>query len=125
MALEVDDIMNASKHLKGNGVQFLDTPDVYYTPAADRLADVGVDVNAIGHQLEDLKKYGLLIDGSPVNQYMLQVFFKDAANHHDDHDAGPFFFEIIERQGDEGFGGGNFRALFEAIERSQTDEVSP
>ena len=119
LAIEVDNIMNATGSLRDRGVSFLETPEVYYHPAAQRLRDVGVDVSEIKHDLDDLQRLGLLIDGSPENRYMLQVFFKDAAAHHGDAAAGPFFFEIIERQGDQGFGGGNFRALFEAIERHQ------
>ena len=123
IALEVDNILNAADALTGRGVEFLDTPEIYYDPVPARLKDVGVDVNNIKHKLHDLKKHGLLIDGSPTDQYMLQVFFKDAAKYHDDQQAGPFFFEIIERQGDEGFGGGNFKALFEAIELAQNQNV--
>jgi 4-hydroxyphenylpyruvate dioxygenase len=124
LAFEVDNIIRATGTLKKRGVSFLETPDVYYAPAARRLRDVGVDVAEIKHDLEELKRFGLLIDGSPDNRYMLQVFFKDAATCHDDEGAGPFFFEIIERQGDEGFGGGNFRALFEAIELHQQPGVA-
>jgi 4-hydroxyphenylpyruvate dioxygenase len=124
VAIEVDHILSAAETLTNRGVQFLDTPDVYYDPTPRRLEEVGVDVKAIDHSLEQLKEYGLLIDGSPTNNYMLQVFFKEASAFHEDEKAGPFFFEIIERQGDQGFGGGNFRALFEAIERSQTQEVA-
>jgi 4-hydroxyphenylpyruvate dioxygenase len=50
---------------------------------------------------------------------MLQIFLKEAAGLYHDPEAGPFFFEIIQRKGDQGFGAGNFRALFEAIERDQ------
>lgn len=123
IALEVDNILKAAESLTGRGVRFLETPDVYYEPVPARLKEVGVDVNNIKHKIDDLKPHGLLIDGSPTDQYMLQVFFKDAATYHEDKDAGPFFFEIIERQGDQGFGGGNFRALFEAIELEQNKQV--
>ena len=123
VALEVDNILKAAESLTGQGVRFVETPDVYYEPVPARLKEVGVDVNNIKHKIDDLKPHGLLIDGSPTDQYMLQVFFKDAATYHEDKDAGPFFFEIIERQGDQGFGGGNFRALFEAIELEQNKQV--
>ncbi len=58
-------------------------------------------------------------------QYLLQIFLKEAAGLHHDPEAGPFFFEIIQRKGDQGFGAGNFRALFEAIERDQQAHRNP
>jgi len=53
---------------------------------------------------------------------MLQIFLRDSAGLYHERDAGPFFYEIIQRKGDKGFGGGNFRALFESIERQQESE---
>ena len=77
-------------------------------------------MNAIAHDLKrDLQPQGILIDGSPENNYLIQVFLKDAATAYGDPNAGPFFYEIIQRCGDKGFGEGNFRALFESIEREQ------
>ena len=61
----------------------------------------------------------ILIDGSDYKQYLLQIFMKDSAGLYNEMEAGPFFYEIIQRKGDKGFGGGNFRALFESIERQQ------
>ena len=58
-------------------------------------------------------------DGSARGAYLLQIFLKEAAGLHHDREAGPFFFEIIQRKGSNGFGAGNFRALFESIERQQ------
>jgi 4-hydroxyphenylpyruvate dioxygenase len=55
----------------------------------------------------------------------LQIFLKDAAGLYGSPDAGPFFFEIIQRKGDQGFGAGNFRALFESIEREQSENREP
>ena len=59
------------------------------------------------------------MDGGARGSYMLQIFLKDSAGLYKEPAAGPFFFEIIQRKGDEGFGAGNFRALFESIEREQ------
>jgi 4-hydroxyphenylpyruvate dioxygenase len=53
---------------------------------------------------------------------MLQIFLKESSGAYNDPSAGPFFYEIIQRKGDQGFGGGNFRALFESIERQQKSE---
>ena len=66
--------------------------------------------------LHDLE---ILVDGEGDRQYLLQIFLKEAASRHHDPEAGPFFFEIIQRKGSNGFGAGNFRALFESIERQQ------
>ena len=59
------------------------------------------------------------MDGAAKGFYLLQIFLADAAQSYGDTTAGPFFYEIIMRKGDEGFGAGNFRALFESIERQQ------
>ena len=120
IALEVDDAVATVRTLLGRGVKFLDTPDSYYAMSPERLKGLGVDVNAIPHDLmRDLQPQGILIDGSPENNYLIQVFLKDAATAYGDPNAGPFFYEIIQRCGDKGFGEGNFRALFESIEREQ------
>ncbi len=124
IALEVEDAVTTVRELTKRGVKFLDTPDVYYDLTPDRLAKQGVDVNAIDHDLDrDLKPHGILIDGCPENNYLIQVFLKDAAAAYGEPGAGPFFYEIIQRCGDQGFGGGNFRALFESIERDQVEEA--
>ncbi len=66
-----------------------------------------------------LRELEILVDGDGPGKYLLQVFLKEASGLYQDPAAGPFFFEIIQRKGDEGFGAGNFRALFESIERAQ------
>ena len=60
------------------------------------------------------------MDGDGPNSYLLQISLREAAGLYKESAAGPFFYEIIQRKGDEGFGAGNFRALFESIERLQT-----
>ena len=60
-----------------------------------------------------------IVDGGAPGSYLLQIFLKDSAGLYGDPQAGPFFYEIIQRKGDQGFGAGNFRALFESIEREQ------
>lgn len=119
IALAVDDCVGAVSTLRERGIQFLRTPGVYYDMAPARLAEKRVDVERIEHTLETLRGLGILIDGSPVDNYLIQIFLKDAAALYDEPEAGPFFYELIQRCGDQGFGGGNFRALFEAIERDQ------
>ncbi|MCO4763707.1 MAG: VOC family protein [Myxococcales bacterium] len=121
VALEVNDIMAAVKSLRDRGVGFLHTPGNYYDTAPERLRDGGVEPERIFHKMADLRDLGILIDGSPVDNYLVQIFLNDAMTLYDENEAGPFFYELIERRGDQGFGGGNFRALFEAIEREQTE----
>ena len=68
-----------------------------------------------------LRELEILVDGEAQRQYLLQIFLKESAGLYADKAAGPFFYEIIQRKGDRGFGAGNFRALFESIEREQRD----
>jgi 4-hydroxyphenylpyruvate dioxygenase len=119
IALEVEDCVGAVTTLREQSVGFLRTPGSYYEQAVDRLAKKGVDSNRIAHKLEKLRELGILIDGCPVDRYLIQIFLQDAATLYAEPGAGPFFYELIQRCGDPGFGEGNFRALFEAIERDQ------
>jgi 4-hydroxyphenylpyruvate dioxygenase len=73
----------------------------------------------VKEELGVLEKHQILLDGSQ-DRYMLQIFLREAKALYSDQRAGPFFYEIIQRCGDEGFGYGNFRALFESIERAQS-----
>jgi 4-hydroxyphenylpyruvate dioxygenase len=116
-ALSVRDIVGAVRGLRAAGVEFMPTPGSYYDVLPERLRRIGVD--AIDESVELLRELEILIDGAKHRQYLLQIFLKEAAGLYHDPEAGPFFFEIIQRKGDQGFGAGNFRALFEAIEREQ------
>jgi 4-hydroxyphenylpyruvate dioxygenase len=104
IALHSDDIYRTVDALRSCGVQLLDTPDTYYELVDKRLP---------GHAepLEELRRRRILIDGSPGGGKLLQIFTQTM--------IGPIFFEIIQRKGDEGFGEGNFRALFESMELDQ------
>lgn len=117
LALAVDDILTTVEGLRARGVEFMDTPGSYYDMLPERIARLGIE--RIDEPIEALRKLGVLIDGEGVGKYMLQIFLKEAAGLYRDPKAGPFFYEIIQRKGDRGFGGGNFRALFESIEREQ------
>jgi 4-hydroxyphenylpyruvate dioxygenase len=116
-ALAVTDIVGAVRGLRGQGVEFMSTPGAYFDVLPARLERIGV--GAIDESIDVLRELGILVDGSKPHEYMLQIFLKEAAGLYHDPEAGPFFFEIIQRKGDQGFGAGNFRALFEAIERDQ------
>jgi len=105
IALATDDIYATIEALKARGIEFMDPPpDSYYEAVESRLPGHGED-------LARLKKHGILIDGAPGGGTLLQIFTRTV--------IGPIFFEIIQRKGDEGFGEGNFKALFEAMEQDQ------
>jgi 4-hydroxyphenylpyruvate dioxygenase len=119
-ALTVQDILGSVRELRQNGVQFMPTPGSYYDMLAERLNRIGV--KEIDENIETLRDLQILVDGEREREYMLQIFLRDSAGLYGEHKAGPFFYEIIQRKGDRGFGGGNFRALFESIERQQHTE---
>jgi 4-hydroxyphenylpyruvate dioxygenase len=104
IALATEDICATVDALRRNGIEFQDTPDTYYE---------AVDARVQGHRetLDELQQRRILIDGSAKEGILLQIFTKNV--------IGPIFFEIIQRKGNEGFGEGNFRALFESIELDQ------
>ncbi len=106
IALTSRDIYASIEQLRTNNVQLMDVPDTYYEMIDKRLPGHGED-------LERLRKNKILIDGDPERGHglLLQIFTQTV--------IGPIFFEIIQRKGNEGFGEGNFRALFESIERDQ------
>lgn len=119
-AFTVKDILTAVGDLRETGVQFMPTPGTYYDALPERIARLGID--EIEEDIEVLRGLEVLVDGEAHKQYMLQIFLKEQAAQFDDPEAGPFFVEIIQRKGDKGFGAGNFRALFESIERAQKAE---
>ncbi len=116
-ALAVTDILGTVRGLRARGVEFMSTPSSYFDMLPERLRTSGI--GAVDESLDSLRELEILVDGEKPRQYLLQIFLKEAAGLHHDPEAGPFFFEIIQRKGDQGFGAGNFRALFEAIERDQ------
>jgi 4-hydroxyphenylpyruvate dioxygenase len=116
-ALAVADVVGTVRGLRAAGVEFMSTPGSYFDMLPDRLRRLGV--GEIDEPVDVLRDLEILVDGGKPHSYLLQIFLKEAAGLYHDPAAGPFFFEIIQRKGDEGFGAGNFRALFEAIEREQ------
>lgn len=106
IALATDDIYATVDRLRHNGIRFQDTPDTYYERLQERLPDHPEDEAA-------LRERRILLDGGPAQGggWLLQIFT--------DKVIGPIFFEIIQRKGNEGFGEGNFQALFESIELDQ------
>jgi 4-hydroxyphenylpyruvate dioxygenase len=116
IAFNVKDIISSVEELKRRSVDFMDTPASYYRDLPRRLDALGI--RNVKEELGVLEKHQILLDGSQ-DRYMLQIFLREAKALYADERAGPFFYEIIQRCGDEGFGYGNFRALFESIERAQ------
>ena len=106
IACFTDDIYATVEAMRAQGVQFLDTPSTYFEVIDQRIPNHGEDVLR-------LAKNKILIDADPEtkSRKLLQIFTQNA--------IGPIFFEIIQRKGNEGFGEGNFQALFESIERDQ------
>lgn len=107
IALLTSDIIKTIKKLKENGVEFLEVPDTYYDDLTKR-------VGAIDEDIEVLKKLKILVDRDDEG-YLLQLFTKPVE------DRPTVFYEVIQRKGSKGFGIGNFKALFEAIERHQAE----
>jgi 4-hydroxyphenylpyruvate dioxygenase len=117
VAFNVKDVIWTVEELKRRAVDFMDTPESYYRDLPRRLEALGI--SNVTQELGVLEKHQILLDGSQ-DRYMLQIFLREAKALYSDERAGPFFYEIIQRCGDEGFGYGNFRALFESIERAQS-----
>lgn len=116
-AITTPDIITTVRDLRARGVSFMPTRGSYYDLLPKRMLDLGVGV--LDEDVEVLRELEILVDGKGPNSYLLQIFLKEAAGLYGDDKAGPFFFEVIQRKGDKGFGGGNFRALFESIEYEQ------
>lgn len=105
LALLTSDIVKTVEALRANGVEFLDTPDTYYDELTAR-------VGKIDEEIDKLKELKILVDRDDEG-YLLQIFTKPIV------DRPTLFIEIIQRKGSRGFGEGNFKALFESIEREQ------
>jgi 4-hydroxyphenylpyruvate dioxygenase len=105
IAVATDNILETVSLLRRNGVDFLRVPDTYYEDVMDRVGTIDEDIS-------ELQKLNILVDRDE-DGYLLQLFTKPIQ------DRPTVFFEIIQRHGAKSFGKGNFKALFEAIEREQ------
>jgi 4-hydroxyphenylpyruvate dioxygenase len=105
IALATDDILYSVSELRSRGVDFLHVPEIYYEDLTER-------VGAIDETVQSLKDLNILVDRDEEG-YLLQIFTKPVQ------DRPTVFYEIIQRKGAKSFGKGNFKALFEAIEREQ------
>lgn len=104
VAFQTTGIISTLRKLRGEGFKFLSVPHTYYEAIPGRVPGIKEDLSV-------LEELGILVDGESGHGYLMQIFTQEL--------IGPFFYEVIERKGDDGFGEGNFRALFEAIERDQ------
>ncbi len=120
VAVAVKDIVGAVRGMRERGIAFMPTPGPYYDALPARLEHLGV--GRLDEDPKVLRDLEILVDGDGPHQYLLQIFLVDSAALYHEDQAGPFFFEIIQRKGNQGFGEGNFRALFESIERAQKSE---
>jgi 4-hydroxyphenylpyruvate dioxygenase len=107
LALATDDILHTVGQLQRQGVEFLKVPHTYYSTLQER-------VGRIDEPVDELEKLGILVDRDDEG-YMLQIFTRPVE------DRPTLFYEIIQRKGSRSFGKGNFKALFEAIEREQAE----
>lgn len=103
VAIQTGDICSTLRPLRKEGIRFLEVPPTYYEAIPGRVPNVS-------ESLSTLAELGILVDGDSKG-YLLQIFTENL--------VGPFFYEVIQRKGNDGFGEGNFTALFEAIERDQ------
>jgi 4-hydroxyphenylpyruvate dioxygenase len=107
IAIQVHDIIETVGELRKRGIEFLHVPETYYDDVLDRVGE-------IDENLDDLRKMNILVDRDP-DGYLLQIFTKPVE------DRPTLFYEIIQRKGAKSFGKGNFKALFESIEREQAN----
>jgi 4-hydroxyphenylpyruvate dioxygenase len=107
IALATNDILRTVDMMRAEGVEFLDTPDAYYDDP-----ELRARIGKVRVPVAELKKRGILVDRDE-DGYLLQIFTKPIG------DRPTVFYELIERHGSLGFGKGNFKALFESIEREQ------
>ncbi|TEB18951.1 4-hydroxyphenylpyruvate dioxygenase [Perkinsus sp. BL_2016] len=111
IALNTKDIISAITNLRARGMTFLRVPDTYYAALRDRLKSTGIEVK---EDLDTIQRLNILVDFDEKG-YLLQLFTSPIQ------DRPTMFLEVIQRAGCSGFGAGNFKSLFEAIEREQAE----
>lgn len=120
LALNVTDLIATVGSMRQvPGLGFLETPAAYYDYLPERIVKSGI--GRIDENVDDLRAMQILIDGHKEHQYLLQIFMKEQGQLLKNRESGPFFYELIQRKGDRGFGGGNFKALFESVERAKQE----
>ena len=119
IALGTKNIIHTVEILREKGTAFLEASDKYFDLLPARMKQM--NIQKIKEPYDIVKKNNILLDGSD-GKYLLQIFMKEQCVQFDNKNAGPFFYEIIQREGDESFGEGNFKALFDSIEKQQVSD---
>lgn len=119
IAFGTKNIIHTVEKLRKNGVSFLEASDKYYEQLPSRMKKM--KIQKIKEPIDIVKKNNILLDGAN-GKYLLQIFMKEQCVQLNNKSSGPFFYEIIQREGDEGFGEGNFKALFDSIEKQQVSD---
>ncbi len=119
IALGTKNIIHTVEKLREKGTSFLEASDKYFEQLPDRMKKM--NIQKINEPFDKIKKNNILLDGSN-GKYLLQIFMKEQSIQFDNKNSGPFFYEIIQREGDESFGEGNFKALFDSIEKQQVSD---
>lgn len=119
IAFGTKNIIDTVSKIKNKGAVFLEASDKYYEQLPARMSAMKLD--KIKEPFNIIKENNILLDGSN-GKYLLQIFMKEQSIQLQKKEAGPFFYEIIQREGDESFGEGNFKALFDSIEKQQVSE---
>jgi 4-hydroxyphenylpyruvate dioxygenase len=122
VAFHLPDIVGSVEQMRRRGMEFLETPGAYYEMLPGRMRER--KVTNFKEEVDRLKALGILVDGAD-DKYLLQIFSVEGKTLHANEQGGPFFYEFIQRRGARGFGEGNFRALFESIEREQELRAGP
>lgn len=117
VALRVPEIIPTVASMRQAGADFFESSPKYYETVMSRLQEAGFE-DRIHEDMKEIEDQQILIDGGPKG-YLLQIFCHEMNRQLKRKDAGALFYEVIQREGDDGFGGGNFRALFESIEVDQ------
>ena len=119
IAFGTKNIIQTVEKLRERGTVFLEASDKYYELLPDRMKQM--NLQKTNEPYDIVRKNNILLDGSN-GKYLLQIFMKEQCVQLNNKNAGPFFYEIIQREGDDSFGEGNFKALFDSIEKQQVSD---
>ncbi|KAB8038812.1 hypothetical protein GCL60_08085 [Silvanigrella paludirubra] len=119
IAFGTKNIIQTVEKLRERGTVFLEASDKYYEQLPERMKQM--NLQKINEPYDIVRKNNILLDGSN-GKYLLQIFMKEQCVQLNNKNAGPFFYEIIQREGDDSFGEGNFKALFDSIEKQQVSD---
>jgi 4-hydroxyphenylpyruvate dioxygenase len=120
IAFGTNDIIDTVETLRNKEVHFLEASNRYYELLPERMKEM--QISEIKEPMDQVQKNNILLDGAQ-GKYLLQIFMKEQNVQLGDKQFGPFFYEIIQREGDESFGEGNFKALFDSIEKQQVGDA--